>query len=375
MELSELRNEIDSIDKQIADLFAKRNRMASEVAAYKKEHGLPIFQGAREKEVLEKAASNVPEDMRKGGEILFQTLMDISKCRQRLLLSEAEPFDVSSTAQRPVIGAVTKGSYSAAASEKFCGEDAEIRYFSSFADVFKAVDNGTIDYGALPIENSTAGDVNDTFELMMQHDIYIVKSVKLRIEHVLAAKKGVKLDDIKNVTSHEMALKQCSGFLGGRNFRLVESNSTAKAAENLSLSDSSDTAVICSAYCAKLYGLDIIADDINDIKDNYTRFIMISKKLQVTENANVVSVALTVPHRAGSLYRLLTRFAYSGLNLCRIESRPMPSHLSALKKDAFDFMFYLDFIGSINDENVVKLLRSLETEMRYYRFFGNYEEI
>ena len=375
MELKELRDEIDRIDDEIAALFEKRAAVAVNVAEYKRQHNMEIFQGGREEEVLRKSCAKISPELRDGAKLFFTTLMDISKCRQQQMLTEIKSFTVENAVLSPTVGAVTKGSYTADACRKFCGDNCRITYFQDFAAVFDAVENGTIDYGVLPIENSTAGDVNMTYNLMIKHRFHICRGTKIQINHVLAVKKGAKLSDIKVVTSHEMALKQCSNFLEEKKLAIEEAGSTAKAAETVAAGDDLTVGAICSASCAKLFGLDIVSDNITDIKDNYTRFIMISRELQVPENANIVSLCLTVPHTAGSLYRLLTRFAYCGLNLCRIESKPMPESLAYLKDDAFDFIFYLDFIGNIRDEKVLKLLTGLEHEMKFYRFLGNYEEI
>ncbi|MBP3857123.1 MAG: chorismate mutase [Ruminiclostridium sp.] len=375
MELKELRNQIDSIDDEIAKLFEKRTRIACDIAEYKRANGMEVFQGGREEEVLKRAVNGIPPELEDGARLLFTTLMDISKCRQRELLTESKPVISEPGKANPLVGAVTKGSYTADACEKFFGGNCRIKYFSDFASVFRAVEDEAIDYGVVPIENSTAGEVAATYDLMLRHRFHICKSTMIPINHVLAAKKGSKLSDIKVVMSHEMALKQCSRFLEDGGFAFSEASSTAKAAEAVAESADNSVAAVCSASCARLFGLEPVASDITDIKDNFTRFIMISRDLQIPKNADVVSLCITVPHVAGSLYRTLTRFAYRGLNLCRIESRPMPDWLAYLKDDAFEFIFYLDFIGSIRDENVMKLLTGLEREMKFYRFLGNYEEI
>lgn len=373
--LKELRDEIDRIDDEIAELYEKRTSAAKEIALYKREHGMGILQTGREAEVLERAASKVSPELADGARLLFTTLMDISKCRQQQLLTEVRPFIPEPERNRPTVGAVTKGSYTADACEKFFGGDCNIRYFPDFAAVFRAVEDEAIDYGVIPIENSTAGEVGATYDLMLRHEFHICKSTMIPINHVLAAKKGAKLSDIRKVMSHQMALRQCSRFLDGGNFTCTAAESTARAAEAVAASGSLTTAAVCSASCAKLFGLEILVDDITDVKDNFTRFIMISKDMQIPKGASVVSLCLTVPHTAGSLYRLLTRFAYCGLNLCRIESKPVPPALAYLKDDAFEFIFYLDFIGSVKDASVAKLLAGLEKEMKFYRFLGNYEEL
>lgn len=377
MDLEAIRKNIDEIDDELAILFEKRSQLACQVAEYKKANNMQVFQKGREDFILDRVEKKSSPEMKNASRLLFQTIMDISKCRQQQLLTEVAPFNYHSCKHElPKVGAVTKGSYTADACKKFFGKECEIEYFRDFNEVFEAVEQGRADYGVLPIENSTAGDVSATYDLMGKHNFYIYKSTKIKIDHVLAVKKGMKLSDVKTVISHEMAIKQCSQFIGEKGYSASPRLSTAGAAEEVANSNPEEgLAAICSRSCAELFGLEAVASDIVDIKDNYTRFIMISKKLQVTDNASVISLSLSLPHTPGSLYRMLTRFAYCGLNLCRIESKPMPSSLADVKDDAFDFIFYLDFYGNIENEDVIKLLANLKQESKYYRFLGNYEEI
>lgn len=374
MDLKLIRAEIDEIDEQLLRLFEKRTALACDVAKYKKENNMAVFQKDREQFILDKAADAVGDEMKNGVRLLFTTLMDISKCRQQQLLTDPRPF-VSHTPkkERPIAATVTRGSYSAEACSLFFNGNCDIRYVRNFEEVFSAVERGEVDYGVLPIENSTAGDVSATYDLMGKHRFYISKTVKIHISHILAAKKGTDPSEIKTVYSHEMALRQCAAFLDRFSADTIPMSSTAEAAKYVSYADES-CAAICSAPCARLYGLEPLAEDISDVRDNFTRFILISNRLEIPENASVVSLSLTLPHTPGSLYRLLTRFAFCGLNLSRIESKPVPPDLSELKDDAFDFIFYLDFIGNIQSPEVVKLLNNLEDEMKYYRFLGNYAE-
>ena len=375
MDLELIRKEIDKIDDELVALFLKRSKLACDVAEYKKANNMQVFQKGREDFILDRVSEKSSPEMKNASRLLFQTIMDISKCRQQQILTEPNPFHISKeTDNCPKVVTVTKGSYSADACRKFFGESCKIDYFTDFYEVFRAVEKGTADFGVLPIENSTAGDVSETYDLMGKHNFYICKSTKIRIEHVLAVKKGVKPEDVKTVISKDIALKQCSGFLKEKGYACEECSNTAAAARCVA-EGNGDTAAICSRSCAELFGLTPVAEDIADIKDNYTRFILISKKLYVSDKSSVISLSLSLPHTPGSLYRMLTRFAYCGLNLCRIESKPMPSTLADVKDDAFDFIFYLDFIGSINNGDVVKLLNNLEQESKYYRFLGNYEEL
>lgn len=375
MDLGAIRAEIDKIDDELVKLFEKRSQLACDVARYKKENNMEVFQQGREQFILDRMAERVPDEMKSSTDILFRTIMDLSKCRQHYLLTEARSFKTHKPMSgRPLAATVTKGSYSAVACEKFFDGKCDVKYVRHFEDVFEAVEKGEVDYGVLPIVNSTAGDVSDTYDLMGKHNFYICKTADIHISHVLAAKKGTKLSDVRNVFSHEMALKQCGEFMSEHNFNGVEASTTAKGAQIVAKTDETDCAAICSAMCAELNGLEILAENISDIKDNYTRFILISNRLEVPEDASIISLSLTLPHTPGSLYRLLTRFSYCGLNLLRIESKPMPSGFADVKDEAFDFIFYLDFEGNIKNEAVVKLLNNLENEMKYYRFLGNYSK-
>lgn len=376
MDLNLIRGEIDKIDEQLAALYERRTQLASEVAKYKKEHDMPVLQKGREDQILEKVGSAVSPELKNGAQLLFTTLMDLSKCRQQQLLTQQREFaTVPSVAGRPVAATVTKGSYSADACEKFFGGNCDVRYFRNFDEVFEAVERGEVDYGVLPIENSTAGDVSTTYDLMGKHHFFICRTTKVHIDHVLAVKPGVDISEVTEVRSHEMALRQCSGFLAENGAKTTVMRTTAEAAEYVAGLDADSCGAICSRSCAKIFGLTVAAENIADIKDNFTRFILISNRLEVPEDASVISLSLTIPHTPGSLYRLLTRFAYCGLNLSRIESKPIPSGFSDVKDDAFDVVFYLDFIGSIRSADVVKLLNNLEDELKYYRFLGNYAEI
>lgn len=376
MDLEAIRREIDEIDDKLVELIAKRSELACDVARYKKENNMQVFQQGREQFILDKVTAAVPNELKSSAKIMFTTIMDLSKCRQWQMLTHKRDFDIKKPMSgRPIAATVTKGSYSAVACEKFFNGKCDVKYVRRFDEVFEAVENGEVDYGVLPIVNSTAGDVSDTYDLMGKHNFYICKTADIHITHVLAAKKGTRLSDVKNVYSHEMAIKQCSKFINEHNLSGIEASTTAKGAQIVAKSEENDCAAICSAMCAEMNGLEIIAENISDIKDNYTRFILISNRLEVSENASVISLSLTLPHTPGSLYRLLTRFSYCGLNLLKIESKPMPSGFADMKDDAFDFIFYLDFEGNIRNESVVKLLNNLEEEMKYYRFLGNYEQI
>lgn len=369
MDLNTLREEINDIDTEILSLFAKRMEVCRNVAQYKIENDLPVFQGSREDQVIERVCSMSEDELKNSSQLLFTTIMDISKCLQyqRFLASntdiESKDFVIKSGTRVACPG--TTGSYSEEAGLQIF-KDGDIHFFKTFDEVFKAVQSGEYEYGIVPIQNSSAGSVTQTYNLLKEYDLHIAATTKVKISHCLAAKENVDISKIKDVYSHEQAISQCSEFIAKNGYNPVSYYNTALAAELVANCDE-PLAAICSEECAKLFGLAIIESGIADCKDNYTRFILISRDVYTCENANIVSVSLSLPHTSSALYRLLTKFSVAGLNLLRIESRPIAT------KD-FDVLFYLDFEGSIKSKEVQILLSELSSEMKEFKFLGNYAE-
>jgi chorismate mutase/prephenate dehydratase len=260
------------------------------------------------------------------------------------------------------------GAYSGIAAEKLF-ELADVTYFKNFDAVFQAVEKGFCKYGVLPIENSSAGSVNQVYDLMKEHKFYIVRSVRLSVSHNLIAKKDVKKEDIKEIYSHEQALSQCKKYL--EKFPLAKVTpcaNTAVAAKMLIDSGRKDAAAICSRECAELYGLKILENNIQDSDNNYTRFILIAKEMEFYENANKISIMTTLPQNsAGSLNKLLSKFSNLGINLTKLESRPIVG-------SGFEFMFYFDFECDIKDKGVQNLIGELDDSTEQFTFLGAYKE-
>lgn len=367
MDLGVLRKEINDVDKQIEELFIKRMQLCFDVAEYKIENNLPVFQSGREKEILERVKSDMPDELKSSAEVLFTSIMDISKCKQYQKFFadrnsiECEPLVLSGAHTVAVPG--TTGSYSHISCGKFF-DDYSPLFYESFEEVFQAVEDGTAEFGVLPIANSTAGSVGQTYELLKKYDLKICASSKIKINHCLAAKEGTDINEIKTVYSHEQGLSQCSGFIKQMGFKANTYSNTALAAAYIKSSDEPFGA-ICSEQCAVELGLEIKRRNIADASENYTRFILVSRKTLVADNADIISVSLALPHISSALYRLLTKFSVAGLNLLMIESRP-------LANTDFDAVFYLDFEGSVNSPDVAKLLNELESELSYFKFLGNY---
>lgn len=373
MDLKELRDQIDRIDGEIQQLFEERMDVVKEVAAYKKEHNLPILHSNREDEILEKIAARSRTEYRESDRVLFTNIMDISKCSQNRLnqnanryLAESVPFSPENGKKVACQGVA--GAYSHIAARRLFEEEA-LCFYPRFEDVFDAVLSGAADFGVLPVENSNAGSVVDVYELLKKHNIYIAKRISLKIDHCLAALPETELSQVKEVYSHQQAIQQCSHFLAESEIKVQTYSNTAASAELVAKSDpEAGLAVICSKLAAERNGLRVIKEEIANIKENYTRFIVISKTPCYTPQANIISISFSLPHTSGSLYRMLTKFFVYQINMEKIESKPIGNK-------NFDAMFYLDFTGNLRDENVSVLLKDLATDLIEFKYLGNYEEL
>lgn len=371
MDLQQLREGIDSIDSEILSLFKRRMELCKGVADYKKLHDMPVFQGGREQQVIDRIKElTADKNLENGTAALFTTIMDISKLLQnRTLLAETPDYSYSvpDFGKALKIGCQgTAGANSETAARKLFG-DKELVFCRTFEDVFKGVQSGELDYGVVPILNSTAGSVDSTYDLMAQYYVYIVSEVCLEINHCLASKAACPVSEISRVYSHPQALAQCSDFLNENGLKTYDYGNTATAAEKVAGSAPEDRiAAVCSVECAEKLGLNILAKGIADSSVNRTQFVCISRDMQVAPESDTISVMLKIPHTEGSLYRLLTKFYVNGMNLIRIESRP-------IKDGSFEVMFYLDFSGKISDPNVKETLRDLEQNLEYFRILGTFK--
>ncbi|MCL1866226.1 MAG: chorismate mutase [Oscillospiraceae bacterium] len=378
MNLETIRCETDKIDDEIAVLFERRLKLVESVAQVKKETNTSILKPTREREIVGRLTHGREGVMADYFKLLFTTIFDISRSHQIVLTNrssktadaivqalETTPQLFPKNAEVACQG--TEGANSTFACEKLFARPT-ILYFNNFDSIFSAVDKGLCRYGVLPVENSLHGSVTDVYDLMRKNHFYIVRSVKLKITHALLAKPGVRLNDIKAVYSHEQALAQCSQFLKDRNYEIQVYENTALAAKFVSESPRNDIAAIASMNCSELYGLDILDDSIQNSANNYTRFICISKKLEIFPGAKKISLVVTVPHRPGSLYHLMTKFSTLGVNLTKLESRPIPDR-------DFEFMFYFDLDVSVYDDVIAKLFSLLENGTDHFVFLGCYAEV
>ena len=381
MNLEELRTEIDAIDDTLVNAFAQRMDVVARVSQAKKEQGLPTLDPARERAKLADIASKLPPELAQYGYALWSMLFEISRGYQNAmnpqpsaLRKEIEGAMASTPNLFPPSATVAcqgvEGAYSQLACEKLF-KHPQVMYFGSFESVFSAIENGFCDYGVLPLENNTAGSVKQIYDLMLRHSSFkIVRSTRLKIDHNLVAKKGTKLEDIKEIFSHPQAISQCSAYLEklGKDVKITPCENTAAAAEAVAQSDRKDVAAIASHSCVALYGLERLAADIQDRSNNYTRFICISKKLEIYPGADKTSLMVVLPHRPGSLYQILARFYALGLNLIKLESRPLPDR-------EFEFMFYFDLETSVYSDEFIRMVDDLSAVCEEFQYLGSYSEV
>ena len=378
-DLSKIREQINNIDEQIVELWKDRMALALSVAEYKKENNMPVYDPQRERELLNRVAEIAGDNLDVYSRVLYETVMSISRSYQHKFLSDENPAveDVKKAIenteklfpQKAMVACQgVEGAYSGIACEKFF-KYPTISYFKTWYDVVNAVEKGLCKYGVLPIENSTAGSVNGVYDLMAEHNFHIVKSIRLKINHCLLGNKGTKLEDIKEIFSHEQAINQCSEFLRAHSdIKVTVCENTAVAAKKVVESGRMDVAAISSEECRDLYSMQLISSDIQNKDNNYTRFICISKELEIYPGADKTSFVLTLPHEPGSLYRTLARFYALGINLLKLESRPIQN------KD-FEFVFYFDIAVSVYDEAFYDILGQLSTECEYFNYLGSYTEV
>lgn len=375
MDLLDLRKEIDEIDDSLIPLLLKRMELSRQVAEYKVKNGIPVLNEQREKEILQ----DVQEKCGEQGDTIatvFAATMDASRALQHKIIGggkelrelvEKSVADGSVFKEKTTVAcAGIEGSYADKTALSLFS-DAEIKHYKMFEDVFEAVNKGEAPFGVIPVENSTAGSVHEAYDLIIKYRFYVVGSYSLEVNHCLCAKDNTNYEDINDVYSHPQALSQCSEFLKNFDFTGVNYTNTAAAAKFVADSNRNDVGVICSADAAKKYGLKIIKANIQNISNNRTRFIVISKKLIIEKNADKISLIFSLPHTTGSLYRVLGRFSMTGLNLTKLESRPM-------ENGDFSYYFYTDLLGNIRDEKTLDLMCALSSELPDFNFLGNYHE-
>lgn len=375
LDLGKIRNEIDRIDSQILELFENRMALSEEVAQFKIVTGKPVFDQQREISKLQKlgaAASN--EFNSKGIQEIFRQMMSISRKRQYQLLTEnqaEQPADYVQVEHLPTSGAKVvfqgvEGAYSFEAMRTFFGEDIISSHVETWREAMELVAEGKADYAVLPIENSTAGIVQDIYDLMVEYPNYIVGEQIISIAHQLMGVKGAKLSDIKTVYSHPQGLAQCKRYLEQHpEWQKKQVLNTAFAAKKVSEDKDKSKAAIASKMAAEYFGLEILEEEALSVSCNSTRFIVISNQKRFVQKADKISLYFELPHESGSLYNMLSHFIYNDLNMTKIESRPIVGR-------NWEYRFFVDFEGNLSDPAVKNALRGIDAEASYLRVLGNY---
>ena len=379
MELDQLREQIDEIDDSLVSLFCQRMKVAEQIAGYKQSHHMPVYVPGREREKLMDVAQKAGPEMANYTRVLYSMLFELSRSHQSKISHKQTPLHrriaqaIEQTPklfpQAPCVACQgVEGAFSQIACEKIF-KSPFIMYFKNFESVFSAIENGLCQYGVLPLENSTAGSVKQVYDLMIRRNFSIVRTFRLKVDHSLLVKPGTTLDQVREIYSHEQALGQCSDFLAGLpNVKVIAVENTAVAAKMVSESPRSDVAALSSRTCAELYGLQVLASGGQDRGNNRTRFICISKNLEIYPGADKTSIMMVLPHRPGSLYRVLARLYALGINVTKLESRPIPDR-------DFEFMFYFDLETSIYSDEFVQLMCELDDLCEEFQYLGSYSEV
>ena len=378
MDLSQYREQIDQIDDELIQLFARRMETAAQIAQWKRQAGKPVMDAGRERAKLLDVMEKCPEEFKDYAVSLYSLLFELSRSYQHRILDSSSALTeqisaaIAHTAPLfPKTASVAcqgvEGAYSQLACEKLFRLP-NIFYFNSFDAVFSAIEKGLCRYGIIPLENSTAGSVNKVYDLMMRHNFRIVRSVRLKVDHNLLVKPGTKLEDIQEIYSHEQAINQCARYLQKfSGVKIIPCENTAMAAKYVSEAGGG-AAALSSRSCAKLYGLTCLEESVQDQGNNYTRFICISKDLEIYPGADRTSLMLVLPHTPGSLYKVLSRFYALGINLNKLESRPLP------ERD-FEFMFYFDLDTPVYSPQFIQLMGELQNICEEFSYLGSYSEV
>lgn len=374
-DLLKIRGELDKIDAEIVRLFDDRMKLCRDVAQFKINTGKPVFDKEREKQKIDAVRNMAETDFdKKAVEELFTQIMTISRRYQyQLLEHNGRPMDMDF---EPVSGLPLKdirvvypgveGAYSHAAALGYFGEDADTFHVPLFEDAMKAVQEGLADYAVIPIENSSAGAVIDTYDLLNQYDNIIAAETFVTVSHALLGLPQAKPEDIKTVYSHPQGLMQSSVYLNShREWRQISVENTAIAAKKVLDDQDITQAAVASETAGRIYGLKVLEKSINYNKQNTTRFVILAKRKMYCRDASKVSICFELPHQSGSLYNMLGHIIYNGINMVMIESRPIPGR-------NWEYRFFVDMEGNLSDDGIRNALKGISEEASSMRILGNY---
>lgn len=374
MDLLDLRNQLDTIDAEIVKLYEDRMDICAKVAEYKIGVGKKVFDKVREQEKLAKVKSLTHNEFNSHGiEELFEQIMSMSRklqyqlleasgCRGRLPFIGVEELPVK---KARVVFQGADGAYSQAAMMQYFGDQIASIHVDTFRDAMSAIDEGSADFAVLPIENSTAGIVSEIYDLLVEFENYIVGEQIIKIEHCLLGVPGADISNIKTVYSHPQSLMQSAKYLSDHDWKQISMQNNAFAAKKVAEDGDSTQAAIASEHAANIYGLEVLKKGVNQSGSNSTRFIIVTNQKIFKKDAGKISICFELPHESGSLYHMLSHFIYNGLNMTKIESRPIEDR-------NWEYRFFIDFEGNLSDSAVKNALRGLREEARNMKILGNY---
>lgn len=375
LDLGKIREQIDTIDRQLVKLFEGRMSLCREVAEYKISTGKKVLDTEREKAKLE-AVSALVENQENVHAIndLFSQIMANSRKMQYRLLEEngqtlREPYEAVDEVNKKnckVVYQGVPGAYADIAMKRYFGEDVDNFNVPTWKDAMEAVKNGEADYAVLPIENSTTGIVTGVYDLLQEYNNYIIAETYVKVEHALLGLPGTDINKVTTVYSHPQGLMQCEGFLEEhKDWKQINQANTAGSAKKVLEENDSTHVAIASEEAAKVYGLEVLSHKINDLDNNTTRFVIVTNSRRFVKNAKKMSIVFETANETGTLYNLLSHIIYNGLNMNKIESRPIEGR-------AWEFRFFVDFEGNIDDARVINALRGIEEEAMAIKLLGNY---
>ena len=378
--LDQYRQEIDHIDEELVELFLRRMEITGKVGEWKAAHGVPVLDAGRERQVIAAKTALAADPARRADVAeLYESIMAISRRQQRGLVTEdagdpgyAAYVEAVAKARPPVerprvVYQGEPGCYSEEAAVGFFGKDVSSRGLPWFTDVFAALERGEADYAVLPVENSSTGSIRQVYDLLAQYHYYMVGEYQVKVEHCLMALPGVGLEDIRTVYSHEQGLMQSEKYLDQhREWERVPTLDTAGSAKQVAETGDRTAAAICSRRAAEIYGLHILAEGVNYNSQNHTRFVVVAPVMELRPGRNKISALFRLPHQSGSLHEILTVFAVQGLNLLKIESRPIPGR-------GWEYLFFLDFTGDLAAPGMDGMLHELSQLASQVRILGNFK--
>ena len=375
LDLQKIREQLDQVDSQLVELFEQRMKLCGDVAEYKRKSKKPIFDPEREKQkrFAVRSLAKTPFNEIAVDE-MFAQLMTISRRYQYQQLGTAKSrisegfrlVECLPTAGVKVVYQGVEGAYSHAAALQFFGERAKLFNVKTWDDAMKALCAGTADFAVLPIENSSAGSVADIYDLLVKFDNYIVGETCVKVDHVLLGLPGAELSDIKLVYSHPQGLMQCSTYLDEhKEWTRHSTGNTALSAKEVKETGDKARAAIASEMAGRLYGLKVLDENVMNHRGNTTRFIVVASRKLYEASANKLSVCFETKHENAALYNMLSHLTYNGLNMLKLESRPILGR-------PWEFRFFVDFEGNLGDAGVKNALRGILEEANYFRILGNY---